>query len=141
MTSKYSTLPASHADLLENPNFAHLATVRPDGSPQSSVMWFGWDGERVRFTHTKTRQKFANLEHEPRVAFSVLDPTNPYRTVEVRGVVESIEDDTAEAAFYRELQERYGNVYDITDADVRVVITVRPSKFIAVENGSVVIPD
>ena len=140
MTSTYSTLPASHADLLENPNFAHLSTVRPDGSPQSSVMWFGWDGGRVRFTHTKTRQKFANLEHEPRVAFSVLDPTNPYRTVEVRGVVESIEDDTAEAAFYRQLQERYSNVYDITDADVRVVITVRPTKFIAVENGSVVTP-
>lgn len=141
MPSKYSTLPASHAHLLEQPNFAHLATVRPDGSPQSSVMWFAWDGERARFTHTKTRQKFANLEQEPRVAFSVLDPQNPYRTVEVRGVVESIEDDTADAAFYRSLQERYDNVYDISDADVRVIITIRPTKFIAVEGGQVVQPD
>jgi hypothetical protein len=36
--------PESHADLLERPLFAHLATIRPDGSPQSSVMWFAWDG-------------------------------------------------------------------------------------------------
>ncbi|CCH77034.1 Pyridoxamine 5'-phosphate oxidase-related protein FMN-binding [Nostocoides japonicum T1-X7] len=141
MTSRYSTLPASHRDLLERPTFAHLATVRPDGSPQSSVMWFGWDGERARFTLTRTRQKFANLEHEPRVAFSVHEPGNPYRTLEVRGVVESVADDTADAAFYRALQERYDNVYDITDADVRIVVTIRPTKFIAVENGSVVRPE
>ena len=60
--------PASHVDLLERPLFAHLATVRPDGSPQSSVMWFAWDGSRIRLTHTSTRQKFANLTREPRVA-------------------------------------------------------------------------
>jgi len=36
-------LPESHADLLERPLFAHLATIRPDGSPQISVMWFAWD--------------------------------------------------------------------------------------------------
>jgi hypothetical protein len=47
-----TTLPESHADLLVSPNFAHLATVRPDGSPQSSVMWFDWDGSRLRLTHT-----------------------------------------------------------------------------------------
>lgn len=51
------TLPASHKDLLDRALFAHLATVRPDGGPQSSAMWFAWDGERVRFSHTSTRQK------------------------------------------------------------------------------------
>jgi len=40
-------VPASHADLLERPLFAHLATIRPDGAPQSSVMWFIWDGSQV----------------------------------------------------------------------------------------------
>jgi len=40
-----SMLPATHADLLDKPTFAHLATVRPDGSPQTSVMWFAWDGK------------------------------------------------------------------------------------------------
>ncbi|MTD12625.1 TIGR03618 family F420-dependent PPOX class oxidoreductase [Nakamurella sp. YIM 132087] len=132
-----SLSPGSHADLLERPLFAHLATVRPDGSPQSSVMWFDWNGEVLRFTHTSNRQKFANLKHEPHVAISIVDPDNGYRFLEVRGVVESTEADP-EGAFYRSLQERYGNVYPIHDADVRVILSVRPEKYIKVENGGVV---
>lgn len=132
-----STVPESHADLLERPLFCHLSTVRPDGAPQSSVMWFTWDGDRVRITHTKTRQKFRNLQHEPRVAFSVADPDNPYRALEVRAVVESVEDDP-EGKFYRSLQERYSNVYPINDADVRVVVTLRPTAFVAVTGGAIV---
>jgi PPOX class probable F420-dependent enzyme len=132
------TPPFSHAGLLEQPTFAHLATIRPDGSPQSSVMWFAWDGERIRMTHTKTRQKFKNLDTEPRVALSIEDPADPYRFLEVRGVVESIEDDDAQASFYKSLQKRYSNEYPVPDADVRVIITIRPEKFVAVANGSVV---
>jgi PPOX class probable F420-dependent enzyme len=96
-------LPESHADLLTKPTFAHLATIRPDGAPQSSVMWFAWDGERIKMTHTKTRQKFRNLENEPRVALSIADPADEYRFLEVRGVVESVEDDDAVASFYQSL--------------------------------------
>ncbi|WP_373298366.1 hypothetical protein [Nakamurella endophytica] len=78
------------------------------------------------------------MAHEPRVALSMADPADQYRFLEVRGVVESVEDDTADAAFYRSLQERYGNVYPIQDADVRVVITIRPERYVAVRGGSVV---
>ncbi|MDR7276261.1 PPOX class F420-dependent oxidoreductase [Catenuloplanes atrovinosus] len=134
-----SSVPQSHADLLDRPVFAHLATIRPDGSPQSSVMWFAWDGEVIRMTHTKTRQKFRNLEREPRVALSILDPQDEYRFLEVRGVVEKIEDDDAEASFYASLQQRYGNVYPIPDADVRVIMTIRPTGFVGVENGTVTV--
>ena len=129
-----SRVPESHRDLLERPLFAHLATLRPDGSPQSSVMWFSWDGERVRFSHTRNRQKYRNLENDPRVSFHVQDPDNPYRTLEVRGRVESMVPD-AEAAFYRSLQERYDLVVPVFDADVRVVITVVPVSFVAVDAG------
>jgi PPOX class probable F420-dependent enzyme len=132
-----SEVPASHVDLLERPLFAHLATVRPDGAPQSSVMWFAWDGARIRMTHTRTRQKFANLGREPRVAISVADPDDQYRFLELRGTVEKIEDDQG-AEFYRSLQHRYGMDYEVTDADVRVVITIRPERFVAVRGGSVV---
>jgi PPOX class probable F420-dependent enzyme len=130
-------VPASYVDLLERPTFAHLATVRPDGSPQSSVMWFAWDGSRVRLTHTSTRQKFANLSREPRVALSIADPDDQYRFLEIRGTVETIEDDRG-AEFYRSLQRRYGMDHPILDADVRVVITIRPDRYVAVRSGSVV---
>jgi PPOX class probable F420-dependent enzyme len=129
-----SEVPASHRDLLERPLFAHLATLRPDGTPQSSVMWFAWDGERARFSHTRNRQKYRNLENDPRVSFHVQDPDNPYRTLEVRGRVESIVPD-AETAFYRSLQRRYDFVTSIFDADVRVIITIAPTSFVAVDAG------
>jgi PPOX class probable F420-dependent enzyme len=133
-----STLPSSHADLLQRPTFAHLATVRPDGSPQSSVMWFAWDGEHIRMTHTTTRQKFANLAAEPRVAISITDPEDGYRFLEVRGRVVGIVDDDADASFYKSLQHRYGQDYEIADKAVRVVITIEPTTFVAVSGGSVV---
>jgi PPOX class probable F420-dependent enzyme len=130
--------PESHADLLEKPTFAHLATVRPDGSPQSSVMWFDWDGEKIRMTHTKTRQKFKNLADDPRVALSIADPEDQYRFLEVRGVVETVEDDDEQASFYKSLQQRYGMDYPVRDAAVRVVLTISPEKYVAVRGGSVV---
>jgi PPOX class probable F420-dependent enzyme len=128
------TVPETHLDLLERPLFAHLATVRPDGAPQSSVMWFAWDGARARFSHTRARQKHRNLQHEPRVSFHVQDPDNPYRTLEVRGTVQSIETDE-DAMFYRSLQQRYDFVTEVFDADIRIVVTVRPTSFVAVDGG------
>jgi PPOX class probable F420-dependent enzyme len=127
-------LPESHADLLERPLFAHLATIRPDGSPQSSVMWFGWDGQRIRFSHTTTRQKYRNLLADGRVSFHVQDPDNAYRTLEVRGRVESMDPDP-DASFYRSLQLRYGSDVPVLDADVRVVIVVEPTTFVSVFGG------
>jgi PPOX class probable F420-dependent enzyme len=127
-------LPASHRDLLERPLFAHLATLRPDGSPQSSVMWFAWDGRRVRFSHTSTRQKYRNLLADGRVSFHVQDPVNAYRTLEVRGRVESIDPDP-DVTFYRALQKEYGHEVPIFDAPVRVVIVVKPTHYVAVDGG------
>lgn len=131
-------VPDSHADLLERPVFAHLATVRPDGSLQSNVMWFAWDGERIRMTHTKERQKFRNLQRDPRVALSIADPEDGYRFLEVRGVVERIEDDDAEGSFFQFLSMRYnGRAGPVRDAAVRVVLVIRPDTFIAGNGGHV----
>jgi PPOX class probable F420-dependent enzyme len=97
-------------------------------------MWFAWDGRRVRFSHTRNRQKFRNLENDSRVSFHVQDPDNPYRTLEVRGVVESMVPD-ADTVFYRSLQERYDFVTPVFDADIRVIITITPVSFVAVDGG------
>jgi hypothetical protein len=97
-------------------------------------MWFAGDGERVRLSHTRNRQRNRNLEHDPRVSLRIQDPENPYRTLEVRGLVESMVPD-AEAAFYQSLQQRYDFVVPVFDADVPVVITVAPSSFVAADGG------
>lgn len=101
-------------------------------------MWFDWDGSRIRMTHKSTRQKVKNFAHEPRVALSIADPEDPNRYIEVRGVVESIEPDDAEASFYQSLQVRYDDVYEINDAPERVVVTIRPESYVIVVGGSVV---
>jgi PPOX class probable F420-dependent enzyme len=120
-------IPAEYADLLTRPLFGHLATVRPDGTPQANPMWFSWDGEYLRFTNTTTRQKYRNVTAEPRIAMSVNDPDKPYRYLEVRGTVERIDPDPT-AEFFAELAERYGLELDGPpgDAEHRVVLVVRP---------------
>lgn len=125
-------VPSSHRDLLERPLIAHVATVRTDGGPQTNPMWFGWDGERIRLTHTSTRQKFRNLQAEPRVALSITDPDESQRYLEIRGVVESTDGDSR-GAFYRQLRVRYGvDPYaPMPDADERVVLVIRPTTLLA----------
>lgn len=123
-----SVIPDSHRDLLERPLYAHLATIRPDGTPQVNPMWFSWDGELVYFTNTTVRQKYKNVTAHPEVAFSVNDPDQPYRYLEVRGVVERIDPDS-DGTFFGALADRYGLAMDGPPGDVahRVVYAVRPT--------------
>ncbi|MDF3043122.1 MAG: pyridoxamine 5-phosphate oxidase-related, FMN-binding protein [Thermomicrobiales bacterium] len=100
-------IPEQYADVLDSTALAHVATLGPDGAPQSSPVWFGWDGTHLRFAQvTGYRQKVRNLEREPRVALSIVDPANPYRYLEVRGAVERIEPDP-EGAFIDVMARKY----------------------------------
>jgi PPOX class probable F420-dependent enzyme len=123
-------IPEGYESLLEGPNYGHLATVRPDGRPQVNPMWFAWDGERLRFTHTTKRQKYRNIETNPNVAMSVVDPQTPYRYLEVRGVVEEIIPDPT-GAFYLKLNDRYSGPLTEPPPDKadRVIIVVRATGF------------
>lgn len=122
--------PASHRHLLDQPLFAHLATARPDGAPQTNPMWFLYEEGRILMTHTRERQKFRNLERDARFALSIVDPANPYSYLEVRGVLESTEPDPA-GHLYDRLAERYGAPWRVTDAPVRVILRFRPERFLA----------
>jgi PPOX class probable F420-dependent enzyme len=79
--------------ILAGPNFAHIATVLPDGAPHSVPIWILFEDERiVFFTQTGTR-KARNIEGDARVALSLLDAENPYRQAWVRGRVVDRRDD------------------------------------------------
>ncbi len=109
-TTTHPVIPASHADLLDSTALAHAATIGPDGEPQNNPVWFGWDGEFIRFSQTKTRQKYKNVQRDARVALSIVDPTNPYRYLEVRGTVVGIEEDP-DRAFINAMAQKYLNQY------------------------------
>ncbi|HEX3752007.1 MAG TPA: PPOX class F420-dependent oxidoreductase [Streptosporangiaceae bacterium] len=78
--------PAAAA-LLDGRNYAVLATVNPDGSPQTSVMWVGRDGADVLFSTVEGRRKHRNMRRDPRVSVSVIDSADPEIYVELRGRV------------------------------------------------------
>ena len=82
-----SGIPQSHVDLLTKKAFAHLVTLLPDGKPQSTPVWVDYDGKHVLINTAVGRLKDKNMQRDPRVAFSVTDPENPYRYLEVRGRV------------------------------------------------------
>jgi PPOX class probable F420-dependent enzyme len=101
-------IPSDLVDLLERPLFGSLGTVRLDDTVQVNPMWFEWDGEQIRFTHTTKRVKYRNLQRNPAMSLLVMDPDNPMRYLELRGaLVEAAADPTG--AFYVRLGKRYGN--------------------------------
>jgi len=101
-------IPAHLLPLLEQPLYGHLGTIRPDDTVQVNPMWYLFDGEHVRFTHTTKRGKYRNLMHNPSMSLSVVDPANPFSYLEVRGTLIEVVPDT-EGAFYVVLGKRYGN--------------------------------
>jgi len=125
-----SSIPDQYSDLLESTALAHIATLGPDGSPQVNPVWFGWDGEFIRFSNTKNRQKYRNLSRDPRIALSIVDPTNPYRYLEVRGTVVDLEDDPS-GAYIDFMAQKYLGEEKYPWArpgDERVTIVVKPER-------------
>jgi PPOX class probable F420-dependent enzyme len=119
-------IPESHRDLLDRPLYCHLATVSPGGRPQSNPMWVAWDGTYLRFTHTNTRRKYRQLQTNPNLAISIVDPDNFARYLEVRATVSEIVADPT-ASEYDALSQRYGRGPQIPpDAPDRVVILAVP---------------
>ncbi len=91
------SLPDGLRALLERPNFVHVATLLPDGSPHCVAVWAGVvDGDRVAFFTQPGSRKARNLAADGRVAMSVVDHEEPYRTGWLRGrLVEMREGDAA----------------------------------------------
>ncbi|MET4430352.1 PPOX class F420-dependent oxidoreductase [Mycolicibacterium sp. 624] len=122
-----NTIPGGYETLLGRPLYAHLATVRPDGTVQVSPMWFEWDGEVLRLNTRPQQQRYRNMKAHPQVALSIIDPDNPFRYLEVRGIVEEfIPDPTGE--HYMRLNAVYDGPRTEPPRD-RVTFIVRPTFF------------
>jgi PPOX class probable F420-dependent enzyme len=124
-----STIPPAPVSLLERPLFGALGTVRPDDTVQVNPMWFDYDGEHVRFTHTNKRGKFRNLQRNPTMSLLVVDDENPMSYLEVRGKLVDVVEDPA-GDFYVRLGRRYGDpdTQPPPDKDDRVVLVMSVEK-------------
>src|SRR5438128_4647780 len=86
------SLTEKQKKLLTGRNFAHVATIRKDGSPQVTPVWVDFDGEYILFNTEHKRAKPRNLRRDPRVALSVQNIENPYEYMQVAGRVIEITD-------------------------------------------------
>jgi PPOX class probable F420-dependent enzyme len=74
----------------------HLATLLPNGAPHSIPVWAIYENGRIAFfTQTRSR-KARNVARDRRVALSLVDGDNPYRSAQIRGrIVEVVEGEPA----------------------------------------------
>src|SRR5260370_35701588 len=80
-------LSAETGRLLDGSNYSVLATVNAYGSPQTSVMWVGRDGDDLLFSTVEGRGKHRNMARDPRVGGAVIEPEGPENSVEVAGAL------------------------------------------------------
>jgi PPOX class probable F420-dependent enzyme len=117
-------IPLSEATraLTDGKNYAVLATINADGSPQTSVMWVGRDGDDLLFSTVEGRRKHRNMLRDPRVSVSVIDAADQENYVELRGRVSMTPDEG------RRVDTQLSWKYDGRDPDedrpgaVRVVV-------------------
>ena len=131
MTSILEDVPESHRDLLQAPLTATLTTVDSHGRPQSTAVWFLVDDDgQLKSSVTSDRQKFKNLERNPNCDLFIIDPVNPYRTLEVRAEAQ-LEADPDKASV-RKFARAYGVDEEMLlhAGEDRHVVVYRPRRIV-----------
>jgi PPOX class probable F420-dependent enzyme len=114
--------------LIDGPNFAHLATVMPDGSPQAAPVWVSREGDRIVVGTSESSLKARNTRRDPRVALSIVDFHNPYEEVQLRGrVVERWPD--PDLAIMDPVSHKYtGKPFPMRGGEGRVALVIEVDK-------------
>lgn len=115
--------------LASGKHFAVLTTLMPDGTPQSHVMWVDHDGDHILINTEIHRQKYSNVERDPRATVTIIETGNGYSFVEIRGrVVEHIGGQRARDHI-EELSQRYlAKPYPSQIQSERVILRIRPDR-------------
>jgi PPOX class probable F420-dependent enzyme len=123
-----ATLPEGVRKLFQEPNYAHIATLMPDGSPQVSAVWVGIDGDRILVNTAEGRAKPRNVRRDPRVAVSITRQDNPYSTATIRGRVVEITREGADAHIDKLAKKYLGqDRYPFrSTAEQRLILVIEP---------------
>lgn len=79
--------------LVRELRWAVVTTMRKDGSPSNSVIFYAVDGDEIIFSTTKDRMKAKTLKRDPRIAVTALDEGAPHRFVTVEGTASVVDED------------------------------------------------
>lgn len=124
-------LPDVARELLDAASYVSVATVMPDGGPQTTLLWATYDGNELLLSTIVGRAKERNWRRDPRTSVLIHDSRDPYRFVEVRGTVSMTADGGPE--LINRLSKAYtGQTYtgDEGTDNVRVVARVTPTRVI-----------
>jgi len=114
--------------LLSRPNFAHLATLLPDGSPNTTPVWIGVRGDQIVIGTGETSLKVRNLRRDPRLSLSVVDFHDPYEEVQIRGRVVEFRDDS-KFEIMDEISHKYtGKPFPFRNPEGRVALMIAVEK-------------
>ena len=121
-------LSAEIKQLVDRPNFAHLATLMPDGSPSSTPVWVGREGDRLLIGTSEGSLKARNTQRDPRVALSIVDFHDPYMEAQLRGrVVERRPD--PELKVMDPISQKYiGKPFPMRSYEGRVALVIEVDK-------------
>ncbi|HET9671218.1 MAG TPA: PPOX class F420-dependent oxidoreductase [Actinomycetota bacterium] len=117
-------------ELLTGRNFAHLAVIRPDGTPHVSVVWIDVADDRVLVNSAVGRVKDRYLRRDPRVSVTVHEEGDPYRWLRVDGSVEEFVTGDEAERHIDALNRRYhdGEAWRYTPGQQRVLYRIRPER-------------
>ena len=122
-------LDAKAKDMAQGKNFAAFTTLLPDGQPMTHVMWVDADDDHVLINTETGRQKYRNVERNPRVTVTVIDAANPYRYAEIRGrVAEAVVGDEARRHIDRLAEKYTGGPYRNPIGTERVLLRIAPER-------------
>jgi len=126
-------VPASHRDLLENKALAYLSCHLKDGSILVNPVWCLAEGDTIVVNSAEGRLKDRAMRRNPQVTVCIGDPANPFRYLEVRGRVQEITTDGADAMIDRLAQKYLGvDTYPNRRAgEVRVTYRIVPDEAVA----------
>ena len=110
--------------LASGKNFAAMTTLMPDGQPQTQIMWVHADEDYLIINTETGRQKFRNIEADPRVTIAVFDAENPYAYAEGRGRVVATETGAPAVDSINALSQKYMGQDYPADTSNRVILTI-----------------
>ena len=125
-------LSPSGVQLLQEKHLAILSTIMPDGSPQATPVWVDVepDGTHILINTVGGHLKLKNIDRDPRVAVTVIDSQNPFRTVVARGrVVEQRGPEQGSNDHIDKLARKYlgRDRYQLRDGETRVMLRIKPT--------------
>src|SRR6266571_7978505 len=137
---KIDKLSENSVALLQEPHVAVLSTLLPDGSPHATPVWVDVepDGSHILINTGMGHQKFKNIERDPRVAITVVDSNDNWRTVQIRGiVVETRGPDQGSIEHINKLSKKYTgrDPYVLAEGEKRILLRIKPTHVLQTAGG------